>query len=274
MWRTGDRLYTDPAGRRIVLDVADPGAVWGGSAGVFRVGEVDDALVLAADEGPVTAWALPGPTPKVGPLTSAARSFSGTGWLVDVEGLAELDGRPLPSIDLPMVPVWTGARFRRAGVFPTGQSLLRTTVVDMKDGADLAAHDGSVRSSSKPSVLASGCDNGDTLTESHVQHLGPAEWQVVDHTGEPLVLAKLYDRFHGLQRARVYVDGVLAGTWQAMRGARDARWAWSWFGLPAGLPPQFRLAVDPLPGTPLWDVARYEVLRVVSGTFGATNGLD
>jgi hypothetical protein len=64
------------------------------------------------------------------------------------------------------------------------------------------------------------------------------------------------------------VDGERVGIWSATVTDKVDRWGVSRFGLPPGLPSKFRLTIDPLPGTPLWDVSNYIVWELRARSLG------
>ncbi|MBS1707873.1 MAG: hypothetical protein JSS65_04035 [Armatimonadetes bacterium] len=247
-------------GRRVVLDVEGQVAQWGGSPGVSQAPETTDALVLVADRGEaVHAWALTGPLPVLGVGLKVSSSVSGPCWLSSVFGLRCLDGQVVSPVDVPLVPVFWGAQFESALTHPVDQEMVEVGGPDFELSDRLADLGWVVKSATKPARLSSSFADGTQWEADHIAHLGPASWDVYSSGDSGLILEKVYDRFHGLQRARVLVDGELVGIWQAMAGDRVSRWGRARFGLPPGLPGRFRLTIDPLPGTPLWDVARYVV---------------
>lgn len=253
-----ERLYTDASGRRIVLD-CEGQVEWGADRCDLADASIDDSCTVLAcpDEKPVTVWALHGPRPKLGHGEPVAGRASGPGWLTDVKGLHELDGQCFAPLDLPNAPVLGDASFDSAIFHPDGRQTVPLLQLDPSDEESMAAVGGSVRTAGKPQILTSMWIDGTTASKPHMVHLGPISWDV--RASGDLVVGKTYDRFHGLQRARVLVDGERIGVWSATPTNRVERWGVTRFGLPPGLPSQFRLTIDPLPGTPLWDVSEYTV---------------
>jgi len=96
-----------------------------------------------------------------------------------------------------------------------------------------------------------------------LSHLNEASFTVQTPTEtEGLILVKIYDRFHGRQRARVLVDGTDTGIWYEPHQDRTHRWAWGYYGIPKEhLKPNETqtITIDPPSGTPLWSVGRIEV---------------
>jgi len=80
-----------------------------------------------------------------------------------------------------------------------------------------------------------------------------------------LVLRRLYDSFHGRQRARVMVDGKFQAWWYDPRQDRASRWRWSQVGLDVPLVKNqvVSVVIDPPTGTALWTASRYEVLALI-----------
>jgi hypothetical protein len=90
----------------------------------------------------------------------------------------------------------------------------------------------------------------------------------LDASNSGVLLRRVYDQFHGRQRARVLVDGVCVGTWYAPEENRHSRWAERDFFLPASFTKgkeTIEVEIDPIAGTPLWSVAEYRAIRLKVG---------
>ncbi|MCA1947156.1 MAG: hypothetical protein LDL55_03450 [Armatimonadetes bacterium] len=102
---------------------------------------------------------------------------------------------------------------------------------------------------------------------SHRGHLNGVSFDLaLDASAACVRLRRRYDRFHGVQRARVLVDGRFAGVWRSYGEDRACRWAEDDFPLPAEATRgrvAVRVTIDPMPGTALWDAACYRALCAV-----------
>ncbi|MEZ5164012.1 MAG: hypothetical protein R2688_09760 [Fimbriimonadaceae bacterium] len=89
-------------------------------------------------------------------------------------------------------------------------------------------------------------------------HLNRATWKIQLPGNQVGVrLGKTYDQFHGRQRARVLIDGEMAGWWYLPHQNRDNRWAEAQFSLPTKLimgKTEMEITIDPPAGVPLWSV--------------------
>jgi len=156
-------------------------------------------------------------------------------------------------------------------LFPTSGPIHRLELVDsflLRDAAALKERRWQVQSISRPHLLRSTFDDGSWLELEHASHMNTASWDLVVHPDwQGVVVAKIFDRFHGKQRARVWVDGVEAGYWFDPFENRLHRWGISRFGIPAEMlagKTQIRIKIDPLSGVPLWDAAGYFVFALVT----------
>ncbi|MCX7800460.1 MAG: hypothetical protein N2109_08980 [Fimbriimonadales bacterium] len=80
-------------------------------------------------------------------------------------------------------------------------------------------------------------------------------------------LRRMHDRFHGVQRARVLVEGMFVGVWRTFREDRSDRWAEDEFPLPpaaAAGRSEVRVTIDPMPGTALWDASEYRAMCLLA----------
>lgn len=80
-------------------------------------------------------------------------------------------------------------------------------------------------------------------------------------------LRRMHDRFHGVQRARVLVDGAFVGVWRTYGENRRNRWAEDEFPLPpavVGGRSEVRMTIDPMPGTALWDASEYRMMCLLA----------
>lgn len=106
-------------------------------------------------------------------------------------------------------------------------------------------------------------EDGTPLVLDHASHLNTASWtSPIAPDNDGVILVRRYDQFHGRQRARVWVDGVVAGWWYRPEQNRERRWAIDRFGIAPELTrgkSEIRIAIDPPAGVPLWSVAQMQV---------------
>jgi hypothetical protein len=191
------------------------------------------------------------------------------GWAL-VGGTAfELDGSreriiwPGPPIWMPFYDSAEGAKEVRSEPWR-----LQTVLALRPDDAEgLAAADWWARNSSRPEPLDSQFADGTPRIAMRAAHLNEAAFTaVLPHGAEGLRLRKIYDRFHGRQRARVLVDGAAAGWWHLPRQRRDRRWAAADFFIPRGLiagRKEVRIQIDPPASVPLWDWSELQAAAIM-----------
>ncbi|MGV3615993.1 MAG: hypothetical protein ACO1SV_11720 [Fimbriimonas sp.] len=278
-----DGLFRDPQGRRVVADVE--------GIGEWRLEVAEPPLLVVRDEewtepflgrfakslsvlalgpGEVQIAVAIGPlAARTGTPTTVVGPFAGAGWVLNAEGPLLVDGRreaaPLPSADLP-IPFLFGAEAREMRILP---ALFRAERVDgwrIDDGVGLRARGWQVQNLSRPVELSSRFPNGDAHSGVVASHLNAASWRCelpADNLG--LRLRKTYDRFHGRQRARVFVDGFLAGWWYEPEEDRRSRWHVSDFDLDPALTvgkAEVTITIDPPSGSPLWSVGEMETFAI------------
>lgn len=156
-------------------------------------------------------------------------------------------------------------------LFPSPAPVRRLELVDsflLSNPEVLKARRWQVQSISRLHSLSSSFEDGTELELEHASHMNIASWDLeVSLEWQGIVLAKVFDRFHGKQRARVWVDDVAAGYWFDPFEDRVNRWGISRFGIPPELlagKTRVRIAIDPPSGVPLWDAAGYFVFALVT----------
>ena len=80
-----------------------------------------------------------------------------------------------------------------------------------------------------------------------------------------LILRKRFDRFHGRQRARVFVDGQFAGWWYEAGENRIHRWGVTDFGIDGRFTKgkdSVLITIEPPAGVPLWSVSRLDLFAL------------
>lgn len=225
----GTRLYTDHQGRRIVGD-------WEGGG------------------------------------TLHVQLTGGTAWLESEQSPLELqDGHTLAFESYGLVVADESASVTleyEAGMDAQSYARAEWRVIDAFDIADLEAlkaRQWRVQNISERFPLESTFPDGTSLIGTTASHLNAAHWTLA-WNGEPearLVIRKVYDRFHGRQRARVLIDGRLAGMWYEPVEDREHRWGAGEFVIAEPLPPgPITITIDPPSGTPLWNVGRLEMFAL------------
>jgi hypothetical protein len=253
-------------GRRLLLDADAPGSwdilradgpISSANGPLASLGQIEDFLEAWSDEpGEFAAVIRRGPPPPSGTAPGAAGK--GVGWAL-CSGQVTRDGRREPEGPFP-VPVWLpfyesveGADASLAAPW----RLERALRLAVGDDEALKAVGWRVRNASKPEELSSEFPDGSPHTALKSAHLNEAVFAVsVPEGAQGLRLRKVYDRFHGRQRARVLVDGAFAGWWHLPRQSRAARWAVADFFVAQPFVKgraSLEITLDPPASVPLWD---------------------
>jgi len=280
-----DRLYTDHEGRRVIVDVEGSGimrlvasdppvlTVRSDSEDLKFVPPFSDgAIVLAIGSGEVNVQVSKGRTePVEGGSIRFKGNFYGCGWVVAASDRFTVDDRhelaPMPTDHFP-IPFFRHVKGLGTWSIIPAPSLICTLSdsFSIGDEEDLKAREFKVQNLSAVSHLDSEFSDGAPLVASVASHLNAATFRVAipaDNVG--VILRKTYDRFHGRQRARVFVDGVFAGWWFEAGEDRKRRWHISDFGVEAALTDgksTVEITIDPPAGVALWSVSRYEVFAL------------
>lgn len=150
--------------------------------------------------------------------------------------------------------------------------LVETDSMEVVDPASRAAHKLASQNESEPILLESCFEGRGYKTHHrayHACHLNTMEFTLkVDPRNRGVLLRRTYEQFHGRQRARVLVDGELAGIWYTPEENRFCRWAERDFFIPerqARGKTELRVALDPPAGSPLWSASSYKALCVLCG---------
>lgn len=280
-----DRLYTDHQGRRVVVDVEGSGIArlitCDPSVSLIRSGPegpefakvfANGLIVLAEGSGEVSVQILKGRNEPVDGVTiEVCGFFKGCGWVVGAEAGFSVDERhepaPPASNEFP-VPFFRGVSGlgQLTVALAPDRVCVRSDGLSIADEAALKSHDFKVQNMSRISTLDSCFSDGTPMTASIASHLNAASFTMAtppDNDG--LILRKTYDRFHGRQRARVFVDGQFAGWWYEPGEDRGSRWHVSDFGVGAALTAGkslVRITVEPPAGVPLWSVSTVELFAL------------
>lgn len=280
-------LYLDPNGRRVVADAEGPGECRVDFAEApllfLRDEKETDAFprsfenslsVLAIGPGEVQITLAQGPPPMpIGQIES--EEYEGAGWVLSCEGPLWIDDRheeaPSPGgSEGPnlMVPFFRRAKGDRLLLSPARVRCERVDAWRIDDLAGLKARGWQVQNVSKIVPLESAFSDGTGHFAPVASHLNAATWRCrlpADNLG--IRLRKTYDRFHGRQRARVFIDDEFAGWWYEPVENRDRRWGVTEFGIAPALThgkKEIQITIDPPAGSPLWSVSEFEVFALIS----------
>jgi hypothetical protein len=278
-----DRLYRDHHGRRVIADVEGSGRFQIDSALADLSIEVDETpspvlqghfdanlLVASHTNGDVRVRVYTGPVdPPDGPLKEASE-VHGAGWIVSADGPLFLDDRhetsppPIPGFPTPFFRLARGPGIFRFVPAATACQPIDSFSID--DTAARRARAFRVQNLSAVTTLESSYENGDRHTAPVASHLNAASWRCPVQPGAAgLMLRRTYDRFHGRQRARVFVDGRFAGWWYDPAQNRSSRWAVSDFGVASELvagQSEVEIVIDPPAGSALWSVSTIETFTL------------
>jgi hypothetical protein len=279
-------LYRDFGGRRVVVDAEGEGEIFsvptnpeltlvrdGFESKEFPLLFRDSLVGTLSGSEPVETWALFG-EPLAEPLEwrKAGGSLAGAGWLKNPQARVMLDDS---HEWLEAVPDGLALPFfksvRTEGSWDHAVADVACELADAWDIDDEAALKGrgwKVQNISRLRELDSRFEDGAARRAQVASHLNVAAWRSpIPPKNEGLILRKIFDRFHGRQRARVTIDGELAGVWYEPGENRDQRWAISDYGVAAELTrgkSSIEIAVSPTPGTALWSVSRTEIFALVA----------
>lgn len=276
-----DCLYRDHYGRRVLAEAEGSGRYRVLSSEMPILVEVDEVLggsesgsfgssivVLSQEEGACDVVLANTPESITG--TGFEGRISGCGWLlasqgpVVVDGLRRLCGPPVPGFPIPFFE--SVVADGRLEVVLSGGHCELIDRFSIGDAAALKEREFRVQNISKVSVLDSAFEDGTLLSAPVASHLNVAVWRVaIPASNAGLILRKTYDAFHGRQRARVFVDGVLAGWWYEPEQNRGHRWRVGQFGIGRELVDgraSVEIAIDPPAGAPLWSVGEIELLAL------------
>lgn len=194
-----------------------------------------------------------------------AESYQGAGWLVS--GSAELDGGKELCAGRAEAPI----PFHQHCHPLAGTEIIRGAARTASDGGwlmadiELLKENGLwVQNLSKPEELSASWPNGLQETRIMACHLNEMRWTISSDlpiTG--IVLFRIYDAFHGLSQARVFVNERLVGRWFCPIQDRVNRWRHSSFGVEFAEPldpGETTITIDPPAGAPLWSVSAYRWL--------------
>lgn len=155
-------------------------------------------------------------------------------------------------------------------------AMLREDVVDFADGDSVVAHDVQLAGTAHPFVMTGqfeGDDDNELTGGGYRLESGAAltATLAIDPRARYVILRRRYDQGEHKERLRVWVDGVLAGTW--LDGGRNSsrRWRESRFFLPPALTEDkssLSIRLEPMPwaGTDGATIARLSALSLCPDT--------
>ncbi len=280
-----ERLYTDHHGRRVIVDVEGFGTMrlvsadspvltvrWEEEPQEFVPDFANGSIVLAIGSGEVSVQVLKGRNePIAGGSLRYSGNYFGSGWVIDATEEFVVDDRhhaaPMPSEQFPVAFFRSVKGCGKWSIVPAPS--VRCELVDylaIDDDNGLKAHAFKVQNISAVAVLDSEFGDGTKLSWPVASHLNAASFSVsIPPDNHGLILRKTYDRFHGRQRARVFIDGVFAGWWYEPGEDRRRRWHVSDFGIESCLThgkSHIQITVEPPAGVALWSISFYEIFAL------------
>lgn len=266
-----DCLYRDHLGRRVLLDEEGVGKrVILEHSGTITLDPENDEFydfttVVSAEPGHFRGLTICGaPCPENGDWQPASGTVVGCGW---VRGSAvAVDDLPSQSVDQPR-PFFRQASGAAFEVLALPYEPVLVDSIDVSEQDSLKSHRWQVQNMSAVFDLTSETPDGEIFEGRHASHLNRAHFDFLLPEGAAMaVIRKRYDRFHGRQRARVFVDDQVVGWWYEPSEDRVKRWGWSSYAIPhdfvAGKQ-SIRVCVDPPSGVPLWSVSLIELWALI-----------
>lgn len=154
---------------------------------------------------------------------------------------------------------YSGALFWYEG----GPKAVETDRFLVCDQASRETHGATLQNVSDPETLTSRFEGRDhnEHTQMVAASLGKSEFTLkIRPDNRGVFLMRLFDQFHGRQRARVSVDGQFVGTWYTAEENRTRRWSERSLFLPARYTAgksSIRITIDPPASSPLWSHSSY-----------------
>lgn len=266
-----DCLYRDHLGRRVLLDEEGIGkrVILEQSGTITLEPETEDFVdfttVVSLDSGLFRGLTVCGAeVPVSGEWVAASGLVVGCGWVRG--GTVAVDDSLVQLVDRPR-PFFRRVQGESFEVLRLPYEPVLADSIDVAAPDSLKSHKWQVQNMSAVFELASQTSEGEIFEGRHASHLNRAYFDLQVPEGAVMgVLRKRYDRFHGRQRARVFVDDKVVGWWYEPSEDRTKRWGWSSFALPhefvAGKD-LIRVCIDPPSGVPLWSVSLIEFWALI-----------
>lgn len=269
-------IYRSAEGSQVVCDLE--GKDWR----LHLLGQhPEDLRILSGEQLVVTTesveglwgWAATKDTPDEYVEAQSIREESdGMGWVALEDCTIELnqDARPIclpPEMGRCILPFWNGFKADK----PLACSHISGQLVKLADfyPADQTGTKEvgfSVERASQVEVLEARNGRGELIAQPVFSHLNRACWNVtIPPEAEILIIEREFDAFHGLQRARVFLDDQMAGWWHAPLQDRLNRWAQDSCHLRLNNSQRgrtIRITIDPPAGVPLFSLGRIRVFAM------------
>ena len=274
-----DCLYRDQNGHRVLADVERPGR--------FQILAASHSSALFLDDEPSQMFEgaydhslmVTDPEPSCSIVAAATgrcnpalrqietgQTFEQSGWIVSADEVFEIDSdhRPRqPPVPGFPYPFFCNASGRNLQIVAAAQTAILVDRFSVDEPDTLKARGWRVQNASVVSRLESAFPDGTSHDGPVISHLNAASWRLTVPAGcSGVLIRKLYDVFHGRQRARVLLDGKFQGWWWEPVQNRKERWRWASFGIkfnPTRAAGEHVITIDPPAGAPLWSVGQVEV---------------
>ena len=207
-------------------------------------------------------------------MDETGKNFEGQGWVAAADCTIELNNDASP-IKIPesfgpvILPFWNGFRadkmlsFRRLEI-----RLEEIASFSPQDTESAQAVDFKVERASQAEVLSARNGRGESTAAPVFSHLNRAGWSVqIPEHAQIIIIQRLFDAFHGLQRARVFLDSDMAGWWHSPFQDRINRWKIDSFHSRLKEDQKgrrLRVTIDPPAGVPLFSLGEIRIFVLSS----------
>lgn len=208
------------------------------------------------------AWSRVPPIISLGGTSQDSVSADGMGWVLAEECSIWLDGNPSP-VTVPehigplFLPFWNGFRCDK----PRPWIRIPWSLAPLFDSKDEERSLIFEKASAEETLTALDAA-GRRRTDSSRSVLGRASFHIyVPTEADHLILRRSYDAFHGMQRARILVNGEMICWWHQPEESRESRWAQDDLILPVlqdDRGQKVEISIEPPAGAPLFSIARIE----------------
>ncbi len=228
------RIYRSSLGEEIVCDLE--GAWHWGACGRLPIDlilkEFSDHLTCSGSADNQWGWCAARSLPDSSlSFDKKADRAAGQGWVKAENCVIELnsDERPvhvLKNYGPQILPFWNGfTSDHELEYIQIEASLVEIARFTPSDIQSAALYGFKAERASQVEVLSSTTGRGKLHTAPVICQLNRAAWFVdLPVSAEILVIQRLYDAFHGLQRARVFIDEEMVGMWHSPLQDRIHRW--------------------------------------------------
>lgn len=268
-------LYRDPEGRRVVCDLEGEWRVkcYGDLPSDLKTHKADYATLTTDSASSAWGWSADRLADfAAGDWSGKAKSCFEMGLIKAFNCSIELneDGvvHSIPALfgEL-LLPFWKGFESDRELEFITlpGERVLLQEIYPPK-GRGTSEAEFQVERASQVELLNSTNAIGEPLEAEVFSHLNRASWSLcIPERAEILVLERRYDAFHGLQRARVFIESDLCGWWHSPIQNRTHRWAVDSCHIRLMQHQKGRkvtITIDPPAGVPLFSLSQIRVFAL------------